>query len=649
MKKKSLLCVLLASLTLGISCASSTNEEGVDPIVTDNEEEPESCTVMYVGKDVSKTNRAMIARSSDSGPYAMNMNLLITEHNALANKIVDGNNGFTYQMPNTTYRYISTPRNPNINKGHHWEASAINENGVGISATLSCATNNEAEKADPLVKDGISEDNIAQILGATATSARDAMETLADIIDYKGSCDPNIVMAIDQNEAWLMEMYTGHQYYAFKLPDDKACTIGNEFFVNTIEEINPTDEIRSTELISLPERKGFAQYDEDGHLHLFNTYAEALDDGEGRISSDNSHRRTWRGRSLFDPDNPLSQSYDSVTKYPAFFTPKNRLGKDDIIRFMRDRFEDLIGKEGFELFTQDYQNGVLRNVAIENAYQIHIIESDPSLNKKIATTEWLCLSNSNYAPFIPINNGINSASKYYTHVSRRYGYDLESAEIIFKRVNALAAISREKYGKPVQHMWEDYEARYEEQYQHLLNDSKTLSLNEAKNAITNYCNSIQNEVLAVANNLYEDLTFQLMNDQRSYKPGYTTFVPLVNIHDYIANYGWDTYHKEGNIVTIKHDSNKATIDLKEGIWNQKGNITYQDQVKDLEVKLTNNGAYANKEILDSVLKQFELVLPNAKDYLNSFNHLVWIIPISVIAGAIILILIPIVIVKKREA
>ncbi len=104
-------------------------------------------------------------------------------------------------MPSTTYRYMSTPRNPHINKGLHWEVSGINENGVSITATLSCGTNHAAETADPFVKTGLSEDNITQIGAAVGVTAKQTIEYLAEVIKSEGNADPNAIMVQDNNES----------------------------------------------------------------------------------------------------------------------------------------------------------------------------------------------------------------------------------------------------------------------------------------------------------------------------------------------------------------------------------------------------------------------------------------------------------------
>ena len=69
-----------------------------------------------------------------------------------------------------------------------------------------------------------------------------------------------------------MELYTGHQYAAVKMPEDKVAVFGNEFMLETIDA-DSEDVICSEGLFTLPEDKGFAIYDNDGNLDLYRTYS----------------------------------------------------------------------------------------------------------------------------------------------------------------------------------------------------------------------------------------------------------------------------------------------------------------------------------------------------------------------------------------
>lgn len=632
-------CSLVSSPSLQVSANSQITN------VQEEEHEDEACTFMYVGKNVSETGRAIVARSGDSGPRTMNLNFKITKHNELANTTVTAQNGFSWQMPKTTYRYISTPRNINVHSGQHWEVSGINEKGVGVSATLSCGTNDVAQKADPFVSDGLGEDNLTQIIAAVSTTAREGIEYVAHILDVKGSCDPNAIMVIDKNETWYMEMYTGHQYLAIKMPDDKATTIGNEFLLNTLHDLhlNKDEYIASPGLFSLPEKQGFAWY-VDGHqgeeeyMHLYETYGDPL--------VDSCHMRTWRGHNLFaknnDPQDYLI--YHTNIKYEPFFTPDRNLGVSDVTTFMRDRYESILEEPGkdpnYTYFNNLEEQHRLRYVGTNTAYQIHIIQVHPELPEEIACEEWVCLSNSNHAPFVPISNGVNTMSDYYLHESEHYAYDDQSAVNIYKRLNALADVDHKHYGVPIQTIFDKAETDMQVQYTDLLDQVKDLPTARARDILTNYTIATQEYCLATSNNMFEDLTWHIANLSPTAKDEAKYFKPLVDLEVFGKLYGWK-YKRNGDVATLKQDRDTIEVNL-DYLYDRPGKISMGGQTDDVKISIKNDIPYIDYEIAAKYITTNRKVATlNINDFDSKIedNH-AWVIPVAIvvpvlIAGAII--------------
>ena len=124
--------------------------------------------------------------------------------------------------------------------------------------------NNESLKADPLVYGGLAEVSAADLVICQSKTAREGVDVLLRIIDEYGSSESNIAFIADQSEAWYVEMYTGHQYAAVKLPTDKVSVFGNEYSLEYLSEFD--DYIISKELISLAENNGFAVYGENNEI-----------------------------------------------------------------------------------------------------------------------------------------------------------------------------------------------------------------------------------------------------------------------------------------------------------------------------------------------------------------------------------------------
>ena len=287
----------------------------------------DACTAAYVGREASSDGVPVIARCADTNP------------------------------PTTSVYLRITP------EGH--------------SRTVTAYLCEEALKADPYVADGISEDNIAGILAASCPTARSAALYLAHIIDEKGSAESNVVMMLDQKEAWYMEIYGGHQYTAVKMHADAVAVLGNEFMLESLEPFGG-DVICSKELIALPEREGFLRRNAKGEPELFATYS-----GEGRLA-DYANMRTWRGHQLLSP--ATAGKYETHRKYPLFFRPDSKVTTDELMALFRDRMEGVVSDEELAL-------GKTRIIGTETASQVHLLRVHPELPSFMAVEEWLCFSN----------------------------------------------------------------------------------------------------------------------------------------------------------------------------------------------------------------------------------------------------------------
>lgn len=148
----------------------------------------------------------------------------------------------------------------------------MNELGVYANGTVTGKSSSVSLEHNPYVEDGLLEDVFPLVICAQASTAREGIELTAKIINERGSAEDNIVIIADKNETWYMEIYGGHEYCAIKAPADCVTATGNEFQIETIDETHP-DVICSSTLFTLPAEKGFAAYNSNGKMNIFNTYA----------------------------------------------------------------------------------------------------------------------------------------------------------------------------------------------------------------------------------------------------------------------------------------------------------------------------------------------------------------------------------------
>ena len=453
-----------------------------------------ACTGVYIGRKCSANGAAIIARSCDwsiggNMPYLKLSEAVEGE----SGHYINGINGFVWEFPENTFRCITLPTPLCADSGPYGDFS-INEKGVAFTSSVTGYFCKEASQADPWVTNGIAEETITAAIGPVAGSAREAVELLASLIDRYGHAECNIVMAVDRNEAWYMEIYSGHQYCAVKMPDDAVAVFGNEFMLDTVDP-RSGDVICSRELFSLPERNGFAVRDRDGRMNLRRTYM-----GDGRLY-DFSHQRTWRGHQLLSPS--TSGDYDHSEYYPLFFKPDFKVDLAAVRRIFRDRYEG----------TQYYSEPECRVIGDESQEEVHIIEVFDNRPGEMACVAWVCVSEAAHAPFVPLTVNATALSPRYSYVAPDLQYDPNPAYTSFKRVNAICALNREIFSKGVKKYWNMVETEVEEGFRKVYEEALRVYTSDPEKAaeiLTGFELKAQNDCVNGADRLFEEMMWHAM-------------------------------------------------------------------------------------------------------------------------------------------
>lgn len=540
-----------------------------------------ACTGVYVGSDVSEDGTTLIGRSNDWLPE--NNPLFVKVYGGSDGekiKQIHGMHGFTWDLPDNINRTICFPTARDVDH-YNFNATAINDKGLSITATVTGASNTKSLEFNPFVEDGIGEDMFPLTIAASCSTAREGIELTAKIIDEKGSCEDNIIMLGDKNEAWYMEIYGGHQYCAIKCPTDCVAVFGNEFNIETVDE-NSNDVICSKELFSLPKEKGFAVYKADGKMDIERTYADEVNDG--------SRMRTWIGHKILSPS--TVGDYSATTKYPLFYKPDTNVSIEDVMNIYRDRYNDT--KYDLDINGK----GTYRSISVDKSQSTHIIQIFKNLPEDINLVDWVAFSNAEFNMFIPFSNKESKFDEAYTYEPTNYwNNDYKNACYNFKTLNVTAAKDRLICEKGIQKYWAFLQHYYAAQISQLLENSSATS--NIQNKINDMCTSFQNQSVYDAKRLLQDLHWyyndtedcfglKTRDGNKYYQPPYN-FSPYVDVALVSKMYGWNI---EENKIQLHNDNIKD-----ETIWGNAeeadngGNEGYIKMTKDgntIEVH-TNNG------------------------------------------------------------
>ena len=471
-----------------------------------------ACTGVYVGPEASADGTTIIARCNDVHPTVMPT--IVKVYDRVENepgRIYDCRNGFSWPLPDTTYRYVcipfSTAAQETVQSAWEDAAGASNECGLAVSAAVTGYICEEARRADPGAEDGICEDAIAGLVACSCATAREAVELLAGIIDERGTPEQNIIMVTDADEAWYMETYTGHQYAAVKMPRDCVAVFGNEFMLGDIEE-GYEETIVSPGLYSLPEKEGFAQYNDAGHMDLFDTYA-----GRGRLA-DYANARTWVGHKLLAPSS--AGHYKTQNRYPLFYKPDAPVCLQDVMKIYRNRFE------GTTLDPKENGSDKIRVIATETQAHVHILQRYPDMPDELAVVSWCALSGAEYIPFVPLFSAMTEVSDSFALDLKTDDFTPESAYMTFKALKTLCAQNRDLYGPQITEYWDAAEDCMAEAVPAILSDAK--GSEDAAKILTGYSLKCQEASYNDAAVLYGDVLRNIMlnTDTLQYKLDYDT-------------------------------------------------------------------------------------------------------------------------------
>ena len=512
-----------------------------------------ACTGVYVGKDVSDQGTYLLARSEDQGQSDYNKMFLVQPRvdNVPGRFIEDTATGFKIPLPDTTWQYTYVPDYTRGDDGMY-PGSCTNEYGVSITGTVSTSTCEKWEEADPFIEPGLREAILPAAVAAVATSARNAVDVLLGYVDEYGSEEGNTVMICDQNEAWFVEIYSGHHYCAMKMPDDQVAVFGNHNMIGLVDpKATPEDGyIYSEGLFELIDELDLAV--KEGELyHLAKSVT-------GNTREPYNNMRNWGGMKLLAPS-LAGDTYDNDNFYPLFYAPDEKVSVLDVMDIYRYRYEDtpidvnLEGQEGN------------RVISTTNSSQIHILQTFSDWPAQCSAINWIALGNGEHTVFVPFFSGITDTAEAYKVDGDTY--NPQGAYWMFKRLCTLGQLDRDLYGNGVRAFWKQQEALM---YQQMLDAAPTMLAKyaESREAGAAYVTGLGIQMseweMKLSNNLYQKLLTCVTHNINRRADRIETFLPDVPLRQIAESKGYTvTWNAADGSTTITKGAASYTITPEE--------------------------------------------------------------------------------------
>lgn len=295
---------------------------------------------------------------------------------------------------------------------------------MGISATETIRIRDEVLAIDPFTESGMSEGNIPRLVLPYIGSAKEGVLYLANMVEQYGMTSPEAVTFIDDDGIWYMEVLSGHQWAAHRLPDDEYACIGNDCLLDFYGPDDPENWLGSEGVIELAREAGTYQ-ELDGRFHLALSYSAG--------KRDYSQLRIWASRRFFNGAAP--DSYDVDTQYAFSEKPDQKIALQDIFALTRDRHENT-----------PYATDVVGNsrpIAIDRTGQAHFFQ----YKSGHVPVMWSCLSAPEFGVYLPVYSNVASLPDGLTVATA--DYDETSYSWQMRLISDLAVTDRALYSELV--------------------------------------------------------------------------------------------------------------------------------------------------------------------------------------------------------
>ena len=419
----------------------------------------QACSAFIVGKDLTTDGSMLYGRTEDY-PYAPdggrhNQNFVVVPAKDYkeGDKIEDESNGFTYPHLTHEMKYTATydaarGDGSNGNFGAH----GFNEVGVSMTATVSATPHDKILKADPLVKDGLPEASMIDLVLPRAKTAREGIEIVAKTLDEKGSAEGNIIVVADKNELWYMEILSGHQYVAIKFPQDRYAIFANTYYLGHVDLNDKDNVIASKDVEAVAKKADHYKTDKDGKFHIADSY------GPDEYTERN-RSRTYAGITLMDPKADVKyddQHFDLLRK-PT--DPSKKYSLEDVFAEQRNRFEHLkqftaddLAEPGKKVDTKKYKYAL----GNENVIDAHVYQIKKDLPSPFGGIVWLGLAQSRNTPYVPFYGLVNDT--YGAFKVRSAKYDPTSWYWAVWHIDQMVMKYPDLFGTSIQDKWKEMEA-----------------------------------------------------------------------------------------------------------------------------------------------------------------------------------------------
>lgn len=406
------------------------------------------CTTILVGKNASYDGSTLMARNEDSPSGSFDPKKFIVvnpEEQPRHYKavLVD----FEMDLPENPMRYTAMPNA--IDKDGIWGEAGINEANVAMSETETITSNSRVLGADPLEKNGISEEDMLTIVLPYIHSAREGVERLGSILEKYGTYEMNGIGFQDVNEIWWLETIGGHHWMAKRVPDDAYVVGPNQLGIDSFDFKDALSK-KENHMCS----SDLAEFVDKHHLNLSKSDVPTAEDTnfDARAAfgshSDSDHvyntPRAWFMERYLNPNTYNWDGEDAdftpeSDDLPWSMVPEKKITIEDI-KYVLSSYYQGTPYNPYDRRASENTKGKYRPIGINRNNFVAITQLRPYAPKEIAGIEWISVGSNAFNTSVPFYANVTKTPEYLANAT-----DLVTTENFYWASRLIGALSDANY------------------------------------------------------------------------------------------------------------------------------------------------------------------------------------------------------------
>lgn len=367
--------------------------------------EVKACTTVVVGRDATTDGSTLVARNEDVSTHHAKYFKVYPATNHGKTIFHSKINNFSYPMPKKQMKYTGMP-DYDESQGRFLEAG-INAKNVAMSATESANANEKIKKIDPFNKNGIDEASMLNVVLPVVKSPIEGVKRLGKIVEEKGSDAANGIIFSDKKDIWYMEIGSGHQWVAQRVPRDTYAMIPNQLSIEKVDFKDTKNFMYSKDLPKFA--KKYHLLEKDGTLNWRQAFG-TNDEDDAKYN----RPRVWAGQRILTPS---KKQKITQKEFQTFIKPDQPISVDKVGEVLANHFD------GTPYDTYGKNEGNYRAINVATNVESHILQLRPHQSKETTGIQWVAMASPATSVYVPFYTDINETPKSYQLGNDTYSTD----------------------------------------------------------------------------------------------------------------------------------------------------------------------------------------------------------------------------------